>query len=79
MKLTERGRTVVTFAALVGFLSIWGIAGYIDGKTEVPTCKTLHSKIIANPNDLDAIQLAWNNNCPFQDEDGNYLYTWTPN
>lgn len=31
MKLTERGRALVTFLALIGFLSIWGIAGYVEG------------------------------------------------
>jgi len=78
MTLTQRGRTVVTFVALVAFLSVWGIAGYVDGKIQDTSCDSLHTKIIANPNDLDAIQLAWNNNCPFQDENGEYLYTWTP-
>jgi hypothetical protein len=30
MKLTERGRTVVTFLSVIAFLSIWGIAGYVE-------------------------------------------------
>ena len=78
MTLTDRGKSVVIFVVVVAFLSIWGIAGYLEGETPNTTCDALHTKIIANPNDLDSIKLAWYNDCPFQDENGEYLYTWTP-
>jgi hypothetical protein len=69
MKLTKRGQKVVGIAALFGFLAIIGIAGAIETQPN-PTCA-----------DYQAAQdweLALHNGCPFTDEEGNYLYTWTP-
>ena len=69
MKLTKRGRKVVGIAGLFALVAMMGIAGAIETQDE-PTCA-----------DYQAAQdweLALYNNCPFTDENGVYLYTWTP-
>ena len=69
MKLTKRGQIVVGIAGLFALVAMMGIAGAIETQDE-PTCA-----------DYQAAQdweLALYNNCPFTDENGVYLYTWTP-
>lgn len=69
MKLTKRGQKVVGIAGLFALVAMMGIAGAIETQDE-PTCA-----------DYQAAQdweLALYNNCPFTDENGVYLYTWTP-
>ena len=60
---------VIAAIAVLGFLLMLGIGGAIETQAE-PTCA-----------DYQAAQdweLALRNGCPFTDEEGNYLYTWTP-
>jgi hypothetical protein len=69
MKLTKRGERVLGFAFVAGLLVMLGFAGYIETQ-DTPTC----SDYVSSQN----WQAAWENNCPFKDEQGSYLYTWTP-
>ena len=73
MKLTQRGRNLVTFLSLLAFLSIWGIAGYVEGKT--PATNTNTCAEFQASQDWES---AWDKGCPFTDSNGNYLYTWEP-
>jgi len=69
MKLTKRGEFVVGTFFVLCLLALIGIAGAVEGQP-TPTC-----------DDYQAAQdweLALHNGCPFTDEEGNYLYTWTP-
>lgn len=69
MQLTKRGQTFLGLLFIVGLLAMMGIAGAIETQPN-PTCE-----------DYQAAQdweLALHNGCPFTDEEGNYLYTWTP-
>jgi hypothetical protein len=70
MRLTKRGQTVLGVAFIVGLLAMMGVAGAIETQ-DMPTCS-----------DYEASQnweAAWDSGCPFQDNDGNYLYTWEAN
>jgi hypothetical protein len=69
MQLTKRGQTVLGVLFIVAIFAMMGIAGAIETQPN-PTCA-----------DYQAAQdweLALHNGCPFTDEEGNYLYTWTP-
>jgi hypothetical protein len=70
MRLTKRGHTVAGIAGALAFVALMGVAGAIETQ-DMPTCS-----------DHEASQnweAAWSNGCPFQDNNGNYLYTWEPN
>ena len=69
MKLTNRGQKVVGIASVFGFLAIMGIVGAIETQ-DMPTCEDYQAS-----QDWES---AWERGCPFVDESGNYLYTWTP-
>lgn len=69
MKLTKRGEKVVAIVGVFGFLVVMGIVGAIETQTN-PTCADYQAE--------QNWELAFHNECPFTDEDGNYLYTWTP-
>ena len=69
MKFTPRGYRVAAIFALLVFLGFLGLGGMVETQDN-PTCE-----------DYQAAQdweLALHNNCPFIDENGEYLYTWTP-
>ena len=69
MTLTKRGRKVVGIASVFGFLALLGIAGAIETQ-DMPTCEDYQAQ--------QDWELALHNGCPFTDDEGNYLYTWTP-
>lgn len=69
MRLTKRGQKVVGIASVFGFLALLGIAGAIETQ-DMPTCEDYQSQ--------QDWERALHNGCPFVDESGNYLYTWTP-
>jgi hypothetical protein len=69
MKLTKRGQMFLSILFIVGIFAMLGIAGAIETQPN-PTCA-----------DYQAAQdweLALRNGCPFTNENGDYLYTWTP-
>jgi hypothetical protein len=67
MQLTKRGQTVLGIAFIVGLLAMLGIAGAIETQ-DMPTC--------ADYEVSQDWQAAWEHGCPFEDENGNYLYQW---
>ena len=69
MKLTKRGQKVVGIASVFAFLALLGIAGSIETQSN-PTCADYQAQ--------QDWELALHNGCPFVDENGVYLYTWTP-
>lgn len=69
MRLTKRGEKVVGIAGVFGFLAIMAIVGAIETQ-DMPTCEDYQAS--------QDWERAWENGCPFVDESGNYLYTWTP-
>ena len=77
--MTARGQKVLSVIALVGFLAMLGVAGAIETQPDpVSGCDTLHAQHMSNPNDIDIVQAAWDNGCPFYDKDGQHLYQWLP-
>jgi hypothetical protein len=69
MTMTKRGQTVSIVAFLAAMIGLMAIVGAVETQ-DWPGCK-----------DYEAAQdweAAWKNGCPFQDESGNYLYTWQP-
>jgi hypothetical protein len=69
MTLTKRGQTVLGIAFIVAIFAMMGIAGAIETQPN-PTCADYQAQ--------QDWELALHNGCPFTDEEGNYLYTWTP-
>jgi hypothetical protein len=69
MKLTNRGERVLGAAFVIGLLAMLGIAGAIETQPN-PTCEDYQAS--------QDWQRALHNDCPFQDNNGNYLYTWEP-
>jgi hypothetical protein len=69
MKLTNRGELALGVAFVVGLLVMISFAGAIETQ-DIPTCKDYEIS-----QDWES---AWQNNCPFKDEQGNYLYEWMP-
>lgn len=69
MTLTKRGEKVVGIIGVFGFLALLGIAGAIETQ-DIPTCADF--ELTQN------WQEAWENGCPFQNENGDHLYTWQP-
>ena len=78
--MTKRGERFLGILFLAGLLAMMGIAGAIETQSDPITvdCDALHAQHIANPNDLDTVSRAWDNGCPFTDENGQYLYEWIP-
>lgn len=70
MTLTKRGQTVLGLAFIVVVLAMMGLAGAIETQ-DMPTCEDYQAS--------QNWQAAWENSCPFQDENGNYLYIWEAN
>jgi hypothetical protein len=67
--LATRKQNFLGLVFVLILLGMLGIAGAVETQ-ELPTC-----------NDHQAAQNwqgAWKDGCPFQDEQENYLYTWTP-
>ena len=69
MRLTNRGQKVVGIAGVFGFVALLAIAGAIETQ-DIPTCEDHQAS--------QNWQAAWENGCPFQNENGDYLYTWQP-
>ena len=69
MQLTKRGQRVVGVAFIAFILAALGIAGAIETQPN-PTCADYQAS--------QDWERAWQNDCPFTDSDGNYLYTWEP-
>jgi len=69
VKLTKRGRIVVSIAATFGIISLFAISGAIETQ-DIPTCDDF---VVSQD-----WQGAMNNNCPFVNDNGEYLYTWEP-
>jgi hypothetical protein len=67
--LSKRGQNIVSIVFIVGLLAMLGIAGAVETQ-DFPTCEDHQAS--------QDWQAAWKNGCPFQDDNGNYLYTWTP-
>jgi hypothetical protein len=70
MKLTKRGNTLAGIALAISTLGVMGIAGAIETQ-DIPTCSDYQLN--------QDWQSAWENSCPFTDNNGNYLYTWEAN
>lgn len=69
MQLTKRGQTFLGLLFIVGIFAMMGIAGAIETQPD-PTCEDYQAS--------QDWQRALHNNCPFVDENGDYLYTWIP-
>lgn len=67
MTLTKRGETVAVIGFLLMMFLVMGFAGAIETQPD-PTCADYQAQ--------QNWQLALHNDCPFTDENGNYLYTW---
>ena len=67
--MTKRGQTFLGLLFIVGLLAMMGIAGAIETQPN-PTCEDYQAQ--------QDWERALHNGCPFTDEEGNYLYTWTP-
>jgi hypothetical protein len=70
LTLTKRGQMVLGILFLFGLLAMMGIAGAVETQDE-PTCADFQAS-----QDWES---AWQNDCPFTDSDGNYLYQWEAN
>jgi Na+-transporting methylmalonyl-CoA/oxaloacetate decarboxylase gamma subunit len=70
MKLTKRGEAVSVIAFLTFMIAVMGIVGAIETQ-DFPGCEDYQAE--------QNWEAAWKNGCPFQDEQGNYLYTWEVN
>lgn len=70
MKLTNRGNTVAVIAFSFFMLTVMGVAGAIETQ-EMVNCGDYESS--------QDWKSAYENDCPFTDESGNYLYTWKAN
>ena len=85
MTLTKRGQTVLGVAFVVGLLAMMGVAGAIETQPNPATdeqCNSIYHAVYIledNPARLPLIGTAWDLGCPFEDENGNYLYTWEAN
>ena len=67
--MTKRGQTFLGLLFIVGLLAMMGIAGAIETQPN-PTCDDYQAQ--------QDWERALHNGCPFTDESGDYLYTWTP-
>ena len=85
MRLTNRGRKVVAIASVFGFLSLLGIAGAIETQPNPASdseCDAIYHAVWVlenNPARVDLIHTAFDLGCPFEDSEGEYLYTWEAN
>lgn len=62
--------------AIACFVFLSSVNSSITGAPN--SCEKLHAAHLENPGDKETIFQAWEINCPFQDKNGDYLYTWTP-
>jgi hypothetical protein len=82
MKLTKRGQNVAGVAIIAGLLGAMGIAGAIETQPNPATdaqCNDIYRAVYIlenNPARIPLIHLAFDLGCPFEDGDGNYVYTW---
>jgi hypothetical protein len=85
MTLTKRGQTVLGVAFVVGLLAMMGVAGAIETQPNPATdeqCNDIYHAVYlldGNPARVDLIHTAFDLGCPFEDSEGNYLYTWEAN
>jgi hypothetical protein len=85
MRLTKRGQTVLGAAFIVGLLGAMGVAGAIETQPNPATdeqCNDIYHAVYIlqdSPARLPLIHTAWELSCPFENEEGEYLYTWEPN
>ena len=84
MTLTKRGERVLGATFIIGLLAAMGIAGHIETQPNPASnaqCDAIYHAVYVldgNPARDSLIQTAWDLNCPFEDENGNYIYTWEP-
>jgi len=84
MRLTTRGQTVLGLAFVVGLLATMGLAGYVETQPNIATdeqCNDIYHAVWIledNPARIDLIHKAYDLGCPFENENGEYLYEWTP-
>jgi hypothetical protein len=86
MRLTKRGERVLGAAFVVGLLAAIGFAGHIETMqpqtiaTDSECDAIYHAVYIldGNPARIDLIHTAFDLGCPFEDSEGNYIYTWEP-
>jgi diadenosine tetraphosphatase ApaH/serine/threonine PP2A family protein phosphatase len=82
MRLTKRGQAVASVAIIAGLLGAMGIAGAIETQPVPATdeqCNDIYHAVYIlenNPARIPLIHLAFDLGCPFEDGDGNYVYTW---
>jgi len=82
MRLTKRGQSVLGVAFIVGLLGAMGIAGAIETQPNPATdeqCDSIYHAVYildGNPARVDLIHTAFDLGCPFEDSEGNYIYTW---
>jgi hypothetical protein len=82
MRLTKRGQAVAGVAIIAGLLGAMGIAGAIETQPTPATdaqCNDIYRAVYIlenNPARIPLIHLAFDLGCPFEDGDGNYVYTW---
>jgi hypothetical protein len=87
MTLTKRGQTVRAVAVLIIAVIVMGFVGWLESKpiktiaTDEQCNSIYHAVYILedNPARLPLIGTAWDLGCPFEDENGNHLYTWEAN
>jgi hypothetical protein len=84
MRLTTRGQTVLGVAVVAGLLGAMGIAGAVETQSNRATdeqCNDIYHAVWildGNPARLGLIEIAYDLDCPFENESGEYLYEWTP-
>ena len=84
MTLTKRGESLKFLFILIGAILVMGFVGWMETQTPTNTnasaeCKDMHNAamILENhPARWVVIEKSWEIGCPFQDNNGNYLYQW---
>ncbi len=83
MTLTKRGQTVSIIAFLAFMIAIMGIVGAIEGQPNPSAtdeqCNDIYHAVYVlqdNPARIPLIHTAFDLGCPFEDNEGNYIYTW---
>jgi hypothetical protein len=87
MQLTKRGERVLGAAFVIGLLAAIGFAGHIETmppKTIATDeqCNDIYHAVYVlqdNPARISLIHTAFDLGCPFEDSEGNYIYTWEAN
>lgn len=88
MKLTKRGERVFAFFFVGVLVIVMGFVGWLENlpasakaATDAECDAIYHAVWVleGNPARVDLIHKAFDLGCPFEDGDGDYIYTWEGN